>query len=114
MQHSNVRNSQQLGHQSHTLAIGAARSLRPRCAMALRVTQGGVWVTLGDGLGQDGDVFLHAGQTLWLASGSHAVIEPLGMAPLHYSLSSVGRLQAARRWWLRAQMGPCDDEVCWA
>ncbi len=77
------------GADVHRLDAGCAHSLRPRAPMALRIASGRVWVTM-DG-GPDGacdlaagDIFLQAGQTLWIAAGQHAVIEPLGKEPVQY------------------------------
>jgi hypothetical protein len=126
MGYSHVLNSQQSSARGRgaardvcTLAAGSVHSLRPRNAMALRVAQGQAWVTFDDGphgLGGEaaGDLFLHAGQTLWVALGRHAVIESVGAVPLQYRLSNAERPRAARHWWQRAQMGPCGDEVCCA
>lgn len=71
------------------LVAGSARSLRPRIPMALRVMSGRAWVTLDDGPNgasdqAAGDLFLHAGQTLWVAAGQHAVVEPLGTEMLQF------------------------------
>ena len=126
MHRQNVLNSQQSSARGRTvaqdvctLAQGAACSLRPRRALALRVAQGNAWVTFDDGphgLGGEatGDVFLHAGQTVWVAAGRHAVVESVGTAPLQYRLSDAARPLAARRWWQRAQMGPYGEEICCA
>ena len=126
MGHSNVLNLQQSSAWGRgaaqdvcTLAAGGAHSLHPRRAMALRVAQGRAWVTFDDGphgLGGEagGDLFLHAGQTVWVAAGRHVVVEAVGSSSLQYRLSEAGRPQAARRWWQRAQMGPYGDEVCCA
>ncbi|MFY3384495.1 DUF2917 domain-containing protein [Paracidovorax sp. MALMAid1276] len=102
-----------------TLAAGGALSLIPRAPTALRITEGSAWVTLADGphsvRGQQaaGDVFLHAGQTLWVATGQHAVVEPLSGHRLQYRLTglegSTGRATRAARvsasWWRRVLGG---------
>lgn len=97
------------------LEAGTARSLRPRVPMALRVMNGNAWVTLDDGPNgeQDrtaGDVFLHAGQTLWVAGGQHAVVEAVGGGTLQFrwrtssavkqELESAGGIP----WWRQAAL----------
>ena len=83
---SHVPDSQQ--SPACTLATGAARSLRPAAAMQLRVVSGQAWVTLGDGphgwREESGDVLLQAGQSVRVAAGQHAVVEPLGREPLRF------------------------------
>ncbi len=58
-----------------TFVISPARTLalRPDVTSELRITCGKAWVTVGDGV----DHFLHAGQSLRAAKGSHVVIEPM-------------------------------------
>ncbi len=80
-----------------TLAPGAAISLTPRAPTALRIAEGRAWVTLDDGPHRAngtrgeaaGDVFLHAGQTLWVATGQRAVVEPLDGQRLQYRLTGL-------------------------
>lgn len=72
-----------------TLKPGAAISFTPGTPRALRITEGQAWVTLDDGphgasREAAGDVFLQAGQTLWVAAGQHAVVETLGRQRLQY------------------------------
>ena len=95
-----------------TLLPGKAVSLTPRAPMALRVAEGQAWVTLdagpygtGDGAG---DVFLHAGQTLWVAPGQHAVVEPVGGQRLQYRWARTAAhavAGTATPWWRRAAFG---------
>ena len=98
-------------HGVHTVLPGKAVSLTPRAPMALRVAEGHAWVTLDAGpygTGADaGDVFLHAGQTLWVVAGQHAVVEPVGRERLQYRWTSipVGAGGAATPWWRRAAFG---------
>lgn len=71
------------------LVPGSAQSLRPRVPMSLRVMSGRAWITLDDGPNgardqAAGDLFLHAGQMLWVAPGQHAVVEPLGSEVLQF------------------------------
>lgn len=98
---SNVLNSQQwgacdqdLGQAPCRLAAGTARSLRARAAMQLRVVCGQAWVTLGDGmhgwLEDSGDLLLRPGQSLHVAAGQQAVVEPLGHAALQYQWRCAG------------------------
>ncbi|WP_353619181.1 DUF2917 domain-containing protein [Paracidovorax cattleyae] len=72
----------------YRLDSGKAHSLRPRVPMALRIASGRAWVTIDDPMGEcdpaAGDIVLHAGQTLWIAAGQHAVIEPLGRDAVQY------------------------------
>lgn len=82
------------------LANGTAHSLRPRVPMALRVMSGHAWVTLDDGPNGErdlaaGDVFLNAGQTLWVAAGQHAVVEPLGRDAVQYRFSASAAVRHA-------------------
>lgn len=71
------------GHvgQSWTTLTDKAITLEVKNAGALRVSQGRVWVTLGDGvLPRDqhyGDVFLDAGQELIVAKGQRLVLESM-------------------------------------
>ncbi|MBV7541133.1 DUF2917 domain-containing protein [Acidovorax sp. sic0104] len=98
-------------HGVSTLLPGKAVSLAPRAPMALRVAEGHAWVTLDAGPygtgAEAGDVFLHAGQTLWVAAGQHAVVEPVGSARLQYRWTStpVGAASIATPWWRRAAFG---------
>ncbi len=55
------------------IAPARALALHPEVRSELRITCGTAWVTLGDGT----DHFLHAGQSLQAAKGSHVVIEPM-------------------------------------
>lgn len=89
-----------------TLLSGAALSLTPNAPTALRIAEGKAWVTLDDGphgaRGEAaGDVFLHAGQTLWVATGQHAVVEPLGGRRLQYRLTGPAADQSRASWWHR-------------
>lgn len=65
------------------LEAGRALSLCPRVEARLQVTQGGLWVTLGQppqGHGNEsGDYFLRQGEHLVMAAGQHAVVEPWGL-----------------------------------
>lgn len=76
----------------YRLASGAARSLRAHGAMQLRVVSGQAWVTLGAGqpgwLEASGDVLLNPGQSLEVAPGQQAVLEPQGGQPLQYQWRS--------------------------
>ena len=98
---SHVLNSQQWsacdkgpGGDSYRLATGATRSLRPTTAMRLRVVCGQAWVTLDDGphgwREDSGDLLPQAGQSLRVAPGRHAVVEPLGRQALRYQCCSAG------------------------
>lgn len=93
-----------------TLLPGKAASLAPRVPMALRIAEGHAWVTLDAGPygtgAEAGDVFLHAGQTLRIAAGQHAVVEPLGSQRLQYrwATTAVGADSPAP-WWRRAAFG---------
>ncbi|MFD2299840.1 DUF2917 domain-containing protein [Paracidovorax citrulli] len=85
------------GMDVYRLDSGKAHSLRPRVPMALRIASGRAWVTIDDGLpgGSDpaaGDIVLHAGQTLWIAAGQHAVIEPLGKDAVQYYRFDISRV----------------------
>ena len=98
-------------HGLSTLQPGQAVSLTPRAPMALRVAEGQAWVTLdagpyGAGV-EAGDVFLHAGQTLWVVAGQHAVVEPVGRQRLQYRFARlpVQGADAPAPWWRRAAMG---------
>lgn len=73
----------------HKLPIGQARSLLSPVAMSLRVMRGHAWITLDDGPNgacdkAAGDIFLHAGQTLWVVAGQRVVLEPLGRDALQF------------------------------
>ncbi|SFD44036.1 DUF2917 domain-containing protein [Paracidovorax konjaci] len=91
-QQSSVRDRSS-GKDVFQLDAGKAHSLRPRVPMALRIASGHAWVTLQGG-SKDvcapvaGDVFLHAGQSLWVAAGQHAVIESLGRDAVQYRFSA--------------------------
>ena len=98
---SHVLNSQQwgacadaAGADPYRLAKGATRSLRPTAPMRLRVVCGQAWVTLDDGphgwREDSGDLLLQAGQSLRVAPGRHAVVEPLGHQALQYQWCSAG------------------------
>ena len=77
-----------------TIPQGAACSLHPRAPMQLRVVSGLAWVTLSDGphgwREDSGDLLLQAGQSLRIAPGQHAVVEPLGQQALQYQWCSAG------------------------
>lgn len=96
-----------------TLLPGKAVSLAPRTPMALRVAEGAAWVTLDAGPygtgAESGDVFLYAGQTLWVAAGQHAVVEPVGSHRLQFRWASSPVVDAdsstATPWWRRAAFG---------
>lgn len=101
-------------HGASTLLPGQAASLTPRTALALRVAEGHAWVTLDAGPygtgAEAGDVFLHAGQTLQIAAGQHAVVEPIGSQRLQYRCAAVAAAAAAGTeapapWWRRAAFG---------
>ena len=96
---------------STTVLPGQAVSLTPRKPMALRVAEGQAWVTLDAGPygtgAEAGDIFLHAGQTLWVVAGQHAVVEPVGGQRLQYRFTRLP-VQAADSptpWWRRAAVG---------
>ena len=99
-----------------TVAAGAAATLVPKAAMVLRVAEGQAWVTLDAGPygtgAEAGDVFLHAGQTLRIAAGQHAVVEPLGSPRLQYrwATTAVGADSPAP-WWRRAAFGSASVAV---
>jgi hypothetical protein len=89
-----------------TLKPGAAISFTPGTPRALRITEGQAWVTLDDGphgasREAAGDVFLQAGQTLWVAAGQHAVVETLGRQRLQYRWTGLAP-RSAPAWWRRA------------
>ena len=96
-----------------TLLAGQAASLSPRAPVALRVAEGQAWVTLDAGPygtgAEAGDVFLHAGQTLQIAAGQHAVVEPVGRQRLQYRVTAVAAAATASDspapWWRRAAFG---------
>lgn len=98
-------------HGASTLLPGKAMSLTPRAPMALRVAEGHAWVTLDAGPygtgAEAGDVFLHAGQTLRVAAGQHAVVEPVGSQRLQYrwTRNPAGAASTATPWWRRAAFG---------
>ncbi|RYF28054.1 MAG: DUF2917 domain-containing protein [Comamonadaceae bacterium] len=98
------------------LVAGSAQSLRPRIPMSLRVMSGRAWVTLDDGPNgasdqAAGDLFLHAGQTLWVAAGQHAVVEPLGGETLQFrwrassAVASDGQRATGKPWLASAAEG---------
>lgn len=102
------------------LVAGSAQSLQPRIPMSLRVMSGRAWVTLDDGPGGErgeaaGDLFLHAGQTLWVAAGQHAVVEPLGSEMLQFrwrassAVVSDGQRVQGKPWLLQSTDG---DACC--
>lgn len=96
-----------------TLRAGQAASLSPRAPIALRVAEGQAWVTLDAGPygsgPEAGDVFLHAGQTLHIAAGQHAVVEPVGSQRLQYrtvaAATSAAVAESPAPWWRRAAFG---------
>lgn len=103
------------------LVPGSAQSLRPRIPMSLRVMSGRAWVTLDDGPNgasdqAAGDLFLHAGQTLWVAAGQHAVVEPLGTEMLQFrwraasAVADDARRAAGKQPWLAG--AAADGETC--
>ncbi len=105
----------------HTVAPGAAVRLTAARPMALRIGEGQAWVTLGNGEITHGDLVLCAGQTLQLAAGQQAVIEPLHQRRLQYRLTraQAGARAAAASWWRRAALGNAqptlgglDDTCC--
>ena len=92
---SHVLNSQQsnacpgaAGQAPCLLASGTTHRLHPRAPMQLRVVSGQAWVTLGTGAQgwreAGGDVVLRPGQSVCVAAGRRAVVEPLGREPLRY------------------------------
>ena len=88
-----------------TLKPGAAVSFTPGTPRVLRITEGQAWVTLDDGphgasREAAGDVFLQAGQTLWVAAGQHAVVETLGRQRLQYRWTGLAP-RSAPAWWRR-------------
>lgn len=89
------------------VAAGAAVSLTtPQAAMTLRIAEGQAWVTLGDGVGEAGDVVLCAGQSLQVAPGRSVVIEPLGGRRLQYRWTRADAVSAQpASWWRRASFG---------
>lgn len=61
------------------LPAGRAISLYPDRSGWVHVVQGRVWVTLdGPHAGPDADLFLNAGDRLYVAGGQRAVLEPFG------------------------------------
>ncbi|WP_053843446.1 DUF2917 domain-containing protein [Paracidovorax avenae] len=58
------------------LACGQAMGLRPRRPGTLEIVQGGVWLTVSGRAASEEDVFLRSGDTLRIAAGQHAVLEP--------------------------------------
>ncbi|RKJ98384.1 DUF2917 domain-containing protein [Alicycliphilus denitrificans] len=109
---SHVPDSQQsTGQGLCTLAAGATHSLRPRAAMQLRVFSGRAWVTLDDGphgwREGAGDLVLRAGQSLCVAPGWHAVVEPLGHQALQYQWHGLGAVQPACRPVADMGLGAC-------
>jgi len=100
------------------VAPGAAIRLTPKAAMTLRIAEGQAWVTLGQGLGDGGDVFLCAGQSLPVAAGQSVVVEPLNGRRLQYRWVS-GDAASTRpaSWWRRASVGngaPAWGDACCA
>ncbi len=98
----------------YRLASGQAHSLRPRVPMALRIASGRAWVTIDDCLPGEsdpaaGDIVLHAGQTLWIAAGQHAVIEPLGKDVVQYrfDISRVVKSEASGKGVVSARTPAC-------
>ena len=81
-----------------TIPQGVARSLHPRAPMQLRVVSGLAWVTLSDGphgwREDSGDLMLHTGQSVCVASGQHAVVEPMGREPLQFQWRSAAAVRA--------------------
>ncbi len=59
-----------------SLACGQATGLRPRRNGTLEIVQGGVWLTVSGRAASEEDVFLRRGDTLRIAAGQHAVLEP--------------------------------------
>ncbi|MBS0300828.1 MAG: DUF2917 domain-containing protein [Proteobacteria bacterium] len=109
---SQVLNWQQSADQDRCLlAAGTARSLHPRAAMQLRVLSGRAWVTLDDGphgwREGSGDLLLHAGQSLNVAPGRHAVIEAVGHEALQYQWRRPQAAAAACRQLAGAASGVC-------
>jgi hypothetical protein len=102
-----------------SVPVGDAHSLRVERPLLLRVAQGCAWVTFNEGpygLGGEaaGDLFLQAGEVLWLGAGRHAVVEPVGPVALQLRLTPVERPKVLHRWWQRAQMGPHGASTCYA
>lgn len=84
----------------HTLPTGQAKSLLSPAAMSLRVMRGHAWVTLDDGPNgardqAAGDIFLHAGQVLWVVAGQRVVLEPLGREALQFCWRAAGAASVA-------------------
>ncbi len=84
----------------HTLPTGQAKSLLSPTAMSLRVMRGHAWVTLDDGPNgacdqAAGDIFLHAGQILWVVAGQRVVLEPLGREALQFCWRAAGAVHMA-------------------
>ncbi|SFE62108.1 DUF2917 domain-containing protein [Paracidovorax wautersii] len=84
----------------HTLPMGQAKSLLSPTAMSLRVMRGHAWVTLDDGPNgacdqAAGDIFLHAGQILWVVAGQRVVLEPLGREALQFCWRVAGAASVA-------------------
>lgn len=106
----------------HTVAAGAAVRLTAPHPMALRISEGQAWVTLGTGEITHGDVFLCAGQALALAAGQQVVVEPLNNCRLQYrwTRQEAGSSGVAASWWQRAALGnprQAPDglgDACWA
>lgn len=96
------------GH--YALAAGQALTLRARQAGRLRVTQGRLWLTVGDaaqdGRVRAGDHFLQSGESLALAAGQTVVLESWAVGPpasagLCWEPAPVARLMpvlGAARW----------------
>ena len=111
------------GKDAGSVAAGAAITLAPRAAMVLRIAEGQAWVTLNVGPHGEagGDVFLFPGQTLQVAAGQQAVLEPLGGRSLRYRWTVAQALGASPApWWRRAAFGSTSAEprfsaeACWA
>ncbi len=58
------------------LACGEAVGLHPRRGGRLSIGQGAVWITVSGPGADGGDRFLCEGETLLIAAGQHAVLEP--------------------------------------
>jgi mannose-6-phosphate isomerase-like protein (cupin superfamily) len=106
-----------VGPEACTLAVGAAHSLHPKAAMVLRVVSGQAWVTLNDRphgwCEESGDVVLHPGQSVGVAPGQHAVVEPMGPQPLQYQWRRAGAAQAQPAA-PRRQAAAADRDTCCA
>ncbi|WP_298207560.1 DUF2917 domain-containing protein [Acidovorax sp.] len=87
------------------VAPGTAVRLAPKAAMALRISEGQAWVTLGNGLGDNSDLFLCAGQTLDVAAGQSVVMEPLGDRRVQFRWARPAAEAGRATWWRRASFG---------